>query len=285
MSIPTATWFRMYTEAVDDEKLRLLAFEDRWHFVAILCCKRRGILDSGDSHDLLCRKLCVKLGLQPRELTEVGKRLSDVGLIDCETFQPLAWNDRQFESDVDSTNTDRQRRFRERHKTQVIEKYSNPLRNVTSNDDVTALETETEAEAKSFLPSAGVDASRIDPQQSPDESPETAPTQDDSSAHRGVPRNPCPAERIVDLYHEKLPMCRRVEQLTPNRRASLRARWHNELPTLEAFGNYFDDVAASRFLTGRAGSHGDRKPFVADFDWLLKPSNLVKVLEGKYHDG
>lgn len=38
-------WLRLYTEAVDDEKLRLLAFEDRWHFIAILCCKGKGIID------------------------------------------------------------------------------------------------------------------------------------------------------------------------------------------------------------------------------------------------
>jgi hypothetical protein len=36
----------MYAEAVDDEKLRLLAFEDRWHFVALLCLKSLGTLDS-----------------------------------------------------------------------------------------------------------------------------------------------------------------------------------------------------------------------------------------------
>jgi hypothetical protein len=49
------TWFRMYSEAVDDEKLRLLAFEDRWHFVAILCCKAKRILD-GDN-ELTRRKI------------------------------------------------------------------------------------------------------------------------------------------------------------------------------------------------------------------------------------
>ncbi|EXU79084.1 hypothetical protein AX13_08315 [Comamonas aquatica DA1877] len=40
-------WFRVYTRMVDDDKLKLLAFEDRWHFVALLCLKGEGLLDRG----------------------------------------------------------------------------------------------------------------------------------------------------------------------------------------------------------------------------------------------
>ena len=72
-------WFRLYSEAVDDEKLRLLAFEDRWHFIALMCCKNSGILD--DQSPLMRRKVAVKLGLDLRELDEVARRLSEVGLI------------------------------------------------------------------------------------------------------------------------------------------------------------------------------------------------------------
>ena len=90
-------WFRAYTEMMDDEKLRLLAFEDRWHFVAILCMKGAGILD--ESGPLLMRKAAVKMGLAVRELDEVARRLSEVGLIDKDTLQPLAWDARQMKSD------------------------------------------------------------------------------------------------------------------------------------------------------------------------------------------
>ena len=123
-------WFRLYTETVDDEKLRLLAFEDRWHFVALLCCKGSGLLDSGDEPGLLRRKLAVKLGLSPRELEEVARRMAEVGLIDSDTFQPLAWDDRQFKSD---TSTERVRKYRERMKR-------------TGNVSVTAQETDTDTD-------------------------------------------------------------------------------------------------------------------------------------------
>ena len=107
-------WFRLYAEAVDDDKLRLLAFEDRWHFVALLCCKAQGILDSHG--DLVRRKVCVKLGLDMRELDEVARRLSEVELIDQHTLEPLAWSRRQFVSDRDSTAAERQRRRRQKLK-------------------------------------------------------------------------------------------------------------------------------------------------------------------------
>jgi hypothetical protein len=104
-------WFRLYSEAVDDEKLRLLAFDDRWHFIAILCCKNNGILDT-EPH-LMRRKVAVKLGLDLRELGEVSRRIAEVGLIDEETLQPIKWNDRQFKSD---TSAERTRAYRDKLK-------------------------------------------------------------------------------------------------------------------------------------------------------------------------
>jgi hypothetical protein len=99
-------WFRLYSEAVDDEKLRLLAFEDRWHFIALLCCKNNGLLDNTTDNSLMRRKVAVKLGLDIRELSEVGRRLAEVGLIDADTLQPSKWEKRQFISDnkIEGTN-------------------------------------------------------------------------------------------------------------------------------------------------------------------------------------
>jgi hypothetical protein len=102
----------MWSEAVDDEKLRLLAFEDRWHFVALLCCKAQGLLDNPG--DLMQRKVAVKLGLQLRELDEVARRLAEVGLIDQVTLQPQGWDHRQSPSDI---STERVRAWREKQRT------------------------------------------------------------------------------------------------------------------------------------------------------------------------
>lgn len=121
-------WFRLHTDIIDDEKIRLLAFEDRWHFVALMCCKRSGLLDKGDPPDLLRRKLSVKLGLAMRELEAAVLRIAEVGLICNETFQPIAWDDRQFLSD---NSSDRVKRHRDR-----VKRFSNV--------SVTPPETDTE---------------------------------------------------------------------------------------------------------------------------------------------
>ena len=127
----------MYVEAVDDEKLRLLAFEDRWHFIALLCCKGQGLLDGSDP--LLRRKVAVKLGLDSRELEEVARRLAEVGLIDAQTLQPVAWDKRQFKSD---DSKERVRSYRERVKRDCNVTVT-PERS-DSNAVVTSQETETE---------------------------------------------------------------------------------------------------------------------------------------------
>lgn len=90
------TWFKVHHDIVDDEKLRLLSFEDRWHFVALCALKCGGVL--GDEDDpLLERKIAVKLGLQSRELDEVKRRLMEVGLVG-ENYHPLKWDKRQYNS-------------------------------------------------------------------------------------------------------------------------------------------------------------------------------------------
>jgi len=141
-------WFRAYTEMVDDEKLRLLAFEDRWHFVALMCCKGMGLLDAGDDLLMLRRKLAVKLGLAMRELETMADRLEEVGLIDAATFQPVAWEDRQFQSD---SSTPRVKAYRERMKRSG---------NVSETAQDTDTDTDTETKKKQ-KPSAQPSASRF----------------------------------------------------------------------------------------------------------------------------
>lgn len=145
------TWFRMYAEAVDDEKLRLLAFEDRWHFFALLCCKAQGVLDHGDP--LMRRKVALKLGLAARELDEVSRRLAEVGLIDGETLEPNAWDKRQFRSDQDSTAAERARRYRESRRVTDASRVTDTLRHGRVTRPETETETEKEKEKKDKAPS------------------------------------------------------------------------------------------------------------------------------------
>ena len=104
-------WFRFYTDAIDNSKLKLIAFEDRWHYVALCCLKRKGLLDQMNDPNLT-RRIAISLGVQVMELDEIKRRLIEVNLID-ENFQPVGWDERQFESD---SSKERMRLHRERKK-------------------------------------------------------------------------------------------------------------------------------------------------------------------------
>lgn len=97
---------------------------------------------------------------------------------------------------------------------------------------------------------------------------------------------PCPHQEMISLYHETLPMCPRVREWNKTRGGLLRARWKDkpERQSLDWWREFFGYVAQSRFLTGQAEPREGKPPFVADLEWLLRPSNFAKVIEGKYHD-
>ena len=95
---------------------------------------------------------------------------------------------------------------------------------------------------------------------------------------------PCPYEAIRDLYHEILPELRACRSLSETRKGYLRQRWQDSPgPDLEKWRKFFGYVRGSDFLMGRKGGSGDRPPFEADLEWLTRPCNFVKVIEGKYH--
>lgn len=97
--------------------------------------------------------------------------------------------------------------------------------------------------------------------------------------------DPCPHQAIVDLYHQTLTTGRRVRDWTDTRKAKLRARWKEDpkRQSVEWWGKFFDYIAKSDFLTGKTSTPG-RRPFEIDLEWIVTPSNFVKILEGKYEN-
>ena len=95
----------------------------------------------------------------------------------------------------------------------------------------------------------------------------------------------CPFQKIVDLYHSSLPDLPRVKVLTEARKGYIKARWNENGRDFGWWEEYFSQVKESAFLCGKCESFNGRKPFIADLEWLVKPSNMVKVIEGKYSDG
>jgi hypothetical protein len=108
----------------------------------------------------------------------------------------------------------------------------------------------------------------------------------------GLPK--CNHKAVVDLYHKHLPTLRKVEVWNDARKGYLRQRWREvatelsekqemtEQVMLDYWARFFKYVSESKFLTGRVNSK-DGRAFVADLEWILKPSNFAKIIEGKYH--
>ena len=148
--VKSLPWFRCYTEIIDDEKLCLLAFEDRWHYVALLACKAKGLIDQSD--EFMREKIRRKFGLTLDEFDKCIARLAKVKLIDPTTLEPNGWASRQFESD---SSKGRVKAFREKQKASKgysnddvtpIDRYSNG--NVTFQDTDTDTDKETDTEEK-----------------------------------------------------------------------------------------------------------------------------------------
>ena len=92
------------------------------------------------------------------------------------------------------------------------------------------------------------------------------------------PREKIEYKTIVDMFNRICVSLPQVQSLGDKRKHAIRAV--NQ--TVLDFGGWeklFRTVEQSDFLTGRNGSWNG-----CGFDWILKPQNLVKIMEGNYAD-
>jgi len=111
----------------------------------------------------------------------------------------------------------------------------------------------------------------------PENEPETDSI-DPPISPRGEKQQPVPFEKIMQLYNEICVSFPKVLNIEGQRRRAVAARWRT-YRNLEVFETLFKKTEASSFLKG----YNDRG-WTADFDWITKPTNMTKVLEGKYDD-
>jgi predicted phage replisome organizer len=84
-------------------------------------------------------------------------------------------------------------------------------------------------------------------------------------------------QQIADLYNSICVSFPSVRSLSDARKKAIKARLNTY--TLDDFRTVFENAEASSFLKGS----NDRN-WTATFDWLIKDSNMAKVLEGNYAD-
>ena len=82
---------------------------------------------------------------------------------------------------------------------------------------------------------------------------------------------------IVDMYNSLCPSLPSVKAISESRKKAIKARLNTY--TLDDFKTLFEMAEESNFLRGK----NDRN-WTATFDWLIKDSNMAKVLDGNYEN-
>lgn len=153
-----------------------------------------------------------------------------------------------------------------------------------------------EARAKHLPSKSQAIAKQVHLSPSPSPSPSLPPSPENieptALVVSAAPNRPpaCPTDKIVALYHKRLPMLPSVAVLTDARKRSLSARWRDVVSGdkmsaqegEEFFDWFFAKAAESAFLTGRVEAQKGRRPFRASLDWLMSPTYFPRVVEGQY---
>jgi len=93
---------------------------------------------------------------------------------------------------------------------------------------------------------------------------------------------PVPYYDILDAYHKILvPPFPQVLKLTPKRKKYLRTCWeqHKTIQCLEWWEQFFDRISKSKLMYDIKREDGSY--WGADFDWIIKEDNFVRIAEGR----
>ena len=82
-------------------------------------------------------------------------------------------------------------------------------------------------------------------------------------------------QAVVDLFNRLCPSLPSVREISDGRKRAMRGI-SRAIEKHGGWEQYFRRVEASDFLAGRTGWHG------CGFDWILKPANATKIIEGNY---
>ncbi len=84
-------------------------------------------------------------------------------------------------------------------------------------------------------------------------------------------------QQIADMYNETCVSSPRLTKLSDARKKAIKARLNKY--SLEDFQRLFEIAESSSFLKGQ-----NSRNWSANFDWMMKDANFVKILDGNYQD-
>lgn len=89
----------------------------------------------------------------------------------------------------------------------------------------------------------------------------------------------CPFTEIMDLFNKICVSFPRILGIDGERKRAVAARWRT-YKSLDPFRELFGIAEDTPFLKGN-----NNRNWVANFDWMMKPTNFVKILEHRYDGG
>lgn len=99
----------------------------------------------------------------------------------------------------------------------------------------------------------------------------------DKEEEKEIERDKIDYKGIVAAYNEICVSYPSVKSISDARKKAIKARLKNYTP--DDFRTLFSKAEASSFLKGK-----NKNNWSATFDWLIKDSNMAKVLDGNYDD-
>ena len=270
-------WFRWHHGAITDPKFQLIAkkanarFGDviaLWAFVLEMASADS---DRGNIGQIDFETLDYMLGAEEGTAIRILDAMTARGLIVGNRI--AAWEKRQPRRERENDNsTERSKAFRDK------QRHATPC-NANENQETPREEESREEESKPLSNANALDVLSV---------------AEEPAVHVAESKKTpsCPHQKVIELYHESLPYCPQVREWNTTRQKYLQSRWREKAVSLgwqqdaeglEWFKRFFSFVGESKFLTGKSDGRNGKPPFLADLEWLMKPSNFAKVVEGKYH--
>lgn len=246
------------------KKLRKIAGGDTYIIIylkmQLLSLKTDAILSFEGIENTFAEELALTMDEDPENVKVALKFLEAQGMIEqlSETEYCLTETDKLIGSE--SYSAERVRRHRER-----IASEHDPQKALQCNTDVTWCNADETACNEEIEIEKEIDNNSIT------DVILTPPEQQ-------KPENPHIFTTIQSLYNSVCGSYPRLVKMSEKRKKAIRARINSGY-TIEDFKRLFQIAEQSDFLKGK-----NARDWYADFDWMIKDSNMAKILEGKYLD-
>lgn len=99
----------------------------------------------------------------------------------------------------------------------------------------------------------------------------------DRDIDKDIGRDSINYQQIADMYNDTCVSFPRLTKLSDSRKKAIKARLKHY--SIEDFRKLFTMAEESSFLKGQ-----NNRDWIANFDWLIKDSNMAKVFDGNYED-